>query len=99
MGVFGEIGLGGLGELAGQYFGGSSGRDAGRKIGSTLGSFLPFKQGGRVMKLRKGGMMGDGDAGAFAEGGYVPPGLRQVGGGNIQFHVLPHPSIGVQRLI
>lgn len=72
MGIFGEIGLGALGEAAGQYFGGSGGRDIGKQIGSAVGKYVvPFQRGGMVpcecemkmkkkmrKRMRKGGVAG-----------------------------------------
>jgi len=76
MGIFGEIGLGGLGSAIGQYFGGSEGRDVGNKIGSWVGNkFVPFKKGGFTTmpvvskKLRKGGMA---EMDGYKKGGVVP---------------------------
>ena len=48
MGFFGNLIGGGLGHIGGGILGNS---DAGRSIGSGIGSFLPFKRGGKVKKM------------------------------------------------
>lgn len=91
MGIFGEIGLGAVGEAAGQYFGGSAGRAAGRTIGSTLGSFLPFKKGGKVKHarkaMRKGGLAESGDG--MRMGGRVASHTKMMDGGIVPGQFVP----------
>ena len=53
MPAFGSILGNALGSAAGQYFGGDAGRQAGGSIGGTLGNFLPFKKGGKVIRVTK----------------------------------------------
>ena len=104
MGIFGELAGEGLGKLAGQYFGGSKGADIGGQVGKFAGSFLPFKKGGKVRRMRKGGIAGE-DMGAEAmkRGGRVKH-TKMADGGIVAGQFVPavhivagnKPAMGMQ---
>jgi hypothetical protein len=56
-GTLGSIAGGGVGQAVGQKYGGKLGGEVGRDLGKVgggfLGSFLPFKNGGRVTRTTK----------------------------------------------
>lgn len=53
----GEIG----GEFLGKKYGGTAGGQAGKLIGGLAGSFLPFKNGGRVVKKTQKALLHKGE--------------------------------------